>query len=107
YWRSVRRASCRRDRSWLNRLGSRMHLSAIRFGRYPSAPIHQWNLVRLGEYERSVGKLTRTTALYFQGRSSRQVLPVPEHFPAKACPGLDPGGDRFAARKRAELKSKT
>jgi len=34
-----------------------MHLSATRSGQYPAAPIHQRILVRLGEYERSAGKL--------------------------------------------------
>jgi len=34
-----------------------MHLSAIRFRQYPTAPIHQRNLIRLGEYERIAGKL--------------------------------------------------
>jgi len=34
-----------------------MHLSDLRFGQYPIAPIHRQKCLRLGEYERSTGKL--------------------------------------------------
>src|SRR5207249_11734905 len=86
-------------------LESRMHLSAIRFGQYPTAPIHQWNLIRLGEYERSAGKLTRTAALYFQPRASRQVLPLPERFPAKHAHGLDPRVGPARLKKTRQIKN--
>src|SRR5438067_13238184 len=86
-------------------LESRMHLSAIRFGQYPTAPIHQWNLIRLGEYERSAGKLTRTAALYFQPRASRQVLPLPERFTAKHAHGLDPRVGPARLKKTRHIKN--